>query len=327
MDYNVINWLLEKNNPSVRYNTLTLLLKKPQDDIDVLNAKKSIMENGDIIKILAKQNEDGSWGEPLKFYRDKYKGTVWTLLLLAELDANPNDERVKKACEFILNNSQEPKEAGFSVDVSKKLGGGLPSYVIPCLTGNMVYALIKLGYFEDPRVQKAINWIVKYQRTDDGDVLSKDKYHISHRACFNKHSCHMGVAKAFKALAAIPKEKRTQEINDKITELANYFLIHHLYKKSHNLAEESKPGWKKLGFPLMYQTDILELLYIFSEIEVKDKRLEDAIQILKDRRTKNGKWKLQNSYNGRLVVDIEKKGEDSKWITLKALMILNRYEL
>ncbi|MCK5731602.1 MAG: nitrogen fixation protein NifH, partial [Tenericutes bacterium] len=72
MKTSIINWLLEKENPSVRYNTLTLLLKKSQEDIEVINAKKSIMETGAVVKILNKQNEDGSWDDPIRFYRAKY---------------------------------------------------------------------------------------------------------------------------------------------------------------------------------------------------------------------------------------------------------------
>ncbi len=205
---------------------------------------------------------------------------------------------------------------------SKKTGTGVPSYVIPCLTGNMVFALIKLGYLEDQRVQKAIDWIVKYQRTDDGDVLSSDEYHKKRPACFSKHSCHMGVAKSFKALVAIPKEKRSKEIKDKIIEFAEYFLIHHIYKQSHNLEKDSKPGWKKFGFPLMYQTDILELVELFQEIGLKDERLKDAINIIKEKQKDDGTWLLDNTYNGRTTIRIEVKGKPSKWITFKALKVL-----
>ena len=41
--------------------------------------------------------------------------------------------------------------------------------VIPCLTGNMVFALIRLGYGGDPRAQRAIDWITTYQRFDDAE--------------------------------------------------------------------------------------------------------------------------------------------------------------
>lgn len=187
----------------------------------------------------------------------------------------------------------------------------------------MVYSLIKLGYLEDPRVQRAVEWITTYQRADDADGGSPaGKVYERYKMCWGSHSCHMGVAKAFKALAAIPGEKRNKEVNCKIDEIAEYFLKHHIYKKSHNLEEVSRPGWLKLGFPLMYQTDILELLNIFTDLGIRDDRLRDAVDIVKAKEMKDGKWKLESSFNGKMLLDIEKKGEPSKWITLKALNVL-----
>lgn len=323
----VIEWLLEEDNPSVRYLTLTSLLNRPLDDPEVESAKEAIMKEGVVPQILAEQNEDGSWGIPKKFYRDKYTGTVWNLLILAELAADPDNQRVKKACEFILKRSQEPVGGGFSIDESAKTGAGLASGVIPCLTGNMVYSLIKLGYLNDKRVRQAINWIVKYQRSDDGAVQAPEgDFYARYEMCWGRHSCHMGVAKALKALAAVPSDLRTSEQSRKIEELCEYFLNHHIYKKSHNLNETARPGWLRFGFPLMYQTDVVELLDIFAGLQIRDPRLADAIEIVKGKRTKDGKWKMNNSFNGKTLVDIEKKGQPSKWITLKATRILNPYE-
>ncbi len=250
-------WLLEKDNPSVRYFALRDILEKPEAKVDVAESKKTIMETGIVPKILAKMQVDGYWETPESFYTAKYKGTVWQLLVLAELGADPADERVKKACEFILENSQHRESGGFAMMRSERMGGGRESSVIPCLTGNMVYSLIRLGYLEDPRVLAGINWIANYQRFDDGEGKPKGKFYDRYKACFGKHTCHMGAAKALKALAEIPESQRTPEVKNTIEVGAEYFLKHHIYKKSHNLQEVSKPGWLKFGFPLMYQTDAL----------------------------------------------------------------------
>jgi len=77
------------------------------------------------------------------------------------------DERIKKACEFVFDNSQDIESGGFPMHRNKKTGGGRHSEVLPCLTGNMVWSLMRLGYADDPRVQRGINWITRYQRFDD----------------------------------------------------------------------------------------------------------------------------------------------------------------
>ncbi|MHC1734182.1 MAG: hypothetical protein AB9921_00710 [Erysipelotrichaceae bacterium] len=326
-DSSVIAWLLQEENPSVRYFTQIDLLGMGIDHPDVVESRKHIMDSGIVPSILAKQNPDGSWGDSSRFYTDKYSGTSWVLLTLSQLGVDETDPRIKNACEFLLNVSQEPLCGGFSIESSLKTGQGRPSLVIPCLTGNMVYSLIRLGYLEDDRLQKAIRWILVHQRTDDGiKVIPKGLLDDRLFTCFGDHSCHMGVAKALKALAVIPIEKRNTETNLKIDALTEYFLIHRIYRQSHDLSKIAKPGWLKFGFPLMYQTDVLELLEILIDLGIRDDRMAEAIELLLSKQTKDGKWIMENSYNGKTIVDLEMKGQPSKWITYKAMKIIKKYD-
>jgi hypothetical protein len=320
-------WLLEEDNPSVRYFTLTDILDKPEGTPEVSSAKKAIMTNGTVPKILAKMNNGGYWETPSSFYTAKYKGTVWQLITLAELGADPADPRVKAACEFILQNSQHTESQGFSMAHAEKTGGGRQSGVIPCLTGNMVYSLIRLGFLDDPRVQAGIEWINRYQRFDDaeGEGAPKGWPYDKFEMCYGKHSCHMGAAKALKALSEIPAQKRNKNTQTTIQTGAEYFLKHHIYKQSHNLTKISKPGWLKLGFPLMYQTDVLELFGILSALGYKDSRMQEAVDFIVSKQNSEGRWKLESTFNGRFQTNIERKGEESKWITLNALKALKQF--
>jgi len=64
-------------------------------------------------------------------------------------------------------------------------------------------------------------------------------------------------------------------------------LIHHIYKRSHDLSKKSKPGWLRLGFPLMYQTDILEILDILTRLGIKDERMQDAMELFLNKMIKD----------------------------------------
>lgn len=320
-------WLIETNNPSVRYVTLCDLLEKPETNSDVKEAKQDIMRTGVVPAILEKQKDDGHWEDPERFYSAKYKGTVWQLMILAEHRANGNDDRIRKACEFILIHSQDSESGGFAYSSSAKKGGGRHSEVIPCLTGNMVWSLIRLGYLSDPRVKRGIEWITTYQRFDDR-IAEPPKgwpYDRLKTGCFSKHSCHMGAVKTLKALAEIPENKQTTAVKKTIEKGAEYFLLHHVFKSSHHLDRVPKPGWLKFGFPLMYQTDVLEILGILTKLGYKDPRMQEAIDILVSKQDTNGRWNLENTFNGRYQVNIEKKEEPSKWITVHALQVLKRY--
>jgi hypothetical protein len=328
-------WLLEKNNPSVRYFALTELLDQPENDTAVKQAKEEIMRVGVVPKILNKMAEPIYWENAKKFYTDKYRGLVWQLIVLAGLGVGggvngPEDELIRKACEFLLENSQDRESGGFSINASAKSGGGRHSEVIPCLTGNLVWSLIRLGYLEDAnaraRIQRGVDWLATYQRFDDGNGEAPqgwpyDKYEI----CWGKHTCHMGVVKALKALAEIPAPQRSQAVQATIEKGAEYLLIHHIHKKSHDLNRVSRPGWLHFGFPLMYQTDVLEILEIMTKLGYRDPRMEEAIAKVIAKQDLQGRWLMENTFNGRLLVNIEAKDQPSKWLTLKALKVLKRW--
>lgn len=326
LNYDPTEWLLRDDNPSVRYFTLRDILGKLGDNSEVAKAREDIMAVGAVPAILTSQDKNGFWVNDRSFYKAKYKGTVWQLIVLAELGADGKDERVRKACEFILDNSQDRESGGFSQSAAVKAGGGRHGEVIPCLTGNMAFSLIRLGYLDDPRLWQGIRWMTTYQRFEDGDgeapqVWPYDKYEM----CWGRHTCHMGVVKALKALAEIPVDRRTVDVNKAIKAGVEYMLIHHIYKRSHNLDRVSKPGWRKFGFPLMYQTDVLEILGILTGLGYRDERMQEAVDLLASKQDEQGKWKLENTFNGRLQVDIEEIGKPSKWVTLNALRVLKRY--
>jgi len=320
------DWLLEEDNPSVRYFTLVDLLGKPEKDPEALRTKAEIMQRGTVPKILAKQQEGGNWDQPEKFYAAKYTGTVWQVIILAELGADGTDRRIHQACEFLLENSQDRQSYGFSTWASSKAQGGRKSYVIPCLTGNLIYSLIRFGYLQDARVQKSIEWITRVQRFDDGtEPHPMDWPYNRFVACWGKHSCHMGVVKTLKALAEIPSDQRSEQVKHTIAAGVDYFLKHHIHKKSHDLSQVSKPGWLRLGFPLMYQDDILEILGILTRLGIHDERMQEAVDVVISKQDPRGQWKLENTFNGRFQTNIEQKGKPSKWITLHALRVLKRY--
>ena len=332
-------WLLEKDNPSVRFFTLTEILDRLENDPEVREAKHEIMTNGVVPKILALQQNGGHWETPESFYSAKYKGTVWQLIILAELGAEEKDERIKKACEFILRNSQDRESGGFS-NAKSKIGGGSHDSVLPCLTGNMVWSLIRFGYLEDYRVQQGINWIITYQRFDDGveEELRGWPYdRQGHPHCWGYthsrriHTCHMGVVKALKALAEMPPDKRSKDVKNTIVKGAEYMLKHHIYKRSHDLKRTSNPNWLKFGFPLLGQTDALEITGILTKLGYRDERMQEAVDLVVSKQDNNGRWRLeslpppQETFCHNFSTIIEQRGSPSKWITLNALRVLKGF--
>jgi len=319
------DWLLEEENPSVRYFTLKDIFDRTEGYPEVRQAKRSIMQSGTVPEILRLQRENAYLQSYPRFYTDKYKGLVWQLIVLAELGAAA-DEQITQQCEYILNHSQETQDGGFSMHASAKTGGGRLSEVIPCLSGNMVWSLIRFGYLKDPRLQKGVKWITRFMRFNDGAEESPqsppyDRYEM----CWGRHTCHMGVVKTLKALGAIPAAQRTGQVNDTIRKAVEFLLAHHIHKRSHDVKRVSKPGWLKFSFPLMYQTDVLEILDILTGLGVRDGRMDEALDVVLSKQDDAGRWKTENTKNSdRLLLPIGQKGEPCKWLTLRALRILKR---
>lgn len=316
----VIDWLLEEKDPTVRYLALRDLMHEKGEGL--AEVKGAIMASGPVPRILAKQQPEGHWGRPEDFYvRSKYKGTAWNLILLAELCADPEDQRVRQACESILRWSQDRSSGGFAyMGTGEK--GGRRSAVLSCLTGNMVFSLVRLGCLEDERVRQGLDWLANYMRFSLEPMASKEWPYV-HDRCWRDHTCRSGAVKALKALAEVPKRRRSAEMRRTIEEGAEFLLSQHIFRKGPGSQEVSRPDWLKLGFPLMWNTDILEILDILTRLGYQDTRMHDALNRVLSLRQPDGRWLGENRFQGRFLAQFERNGEPSKWVTLRAIRMLD----
>lgn len=332
------DWLLEKSSQSVRYLTLLHILNKKETDKEVFEAKKQIMKNPPVSKILSYQNPDGSFLTDktiLKYgeiraksgYLPKYKATIWQAIFLVQLGADKNDKRIKKLCNYILdtNYSEKYKTIG-SYMMNKK---GIFFDVFPCYIANMVWALSKMGFYQDERIQHSIKWILKYQRFDDGDFQTPDEYPYKGRKdrCFGKHSCYIGCTQALKAMTVIPEKERTIEIKEFIKRAVDFILLHKIYKKSRTKNEPIRKVYELLRFPVMASDGIFEILETLFHFQIKDRSIDETIDFLLSKRNEKGRWILEKTISrSSIYTNFENINKDSKWITYKVLNLLKMYK-
>ena len=131
--------------------------------------------------------------------------------------------------------------------------------------------------------------------------------------------------KTLKALAEIPADKRSSRVKDTIQRGVEHMLKHHVHKRSHDLTRVSKAGWLRLGFPLMWNTDVLGVLGILTKLGYRDERMQEAVDLVVSKQDSHGRWNLEDTYNGRFQVNIEQKGKPSRWVTWNALRMLRRF--
>jgi hypothetical protein len=311
-------WLCEPDraNPSIRYFALRDLLSRPESDPEVTQARAAIMLDGPVPVILAAQHPDGYWQRPGHGY-GKYRGTDWQIMLLAELGADPADERVQRGCRYLLDHSVAAGIGGFSYTSSSTPGG-----VVHCLNGNLLSSLIRLGFLDDPGVQRSIEWQARAITGDEAMRYYQSGTSGPDFACgINQgQPCAWGATKALRALIAVPEARRSPTIARALARGADFLLRHNLAKADYPYTQRISSTWFRLGFPLSYWSDVLETLSVLVALgHGADPRLDEAWQWLWSRQDSQGRWKLENTLNGKMWIDIEERGKPSKWITLRAL--------
>ncbi|MBI4770577.1 MAG: hypothetical protein HY784_09275 [Chloroflexi bacterium] len=236
----VIDWLLEEENPSVRYFALRWLLGRPEEDPEARAARGAIMRSEPVEKILAAQQPEGYWDKPGPGYSRKYLSTVWQVQFLADLGADG------------------VSGLGFRCAVNDKL------------------------------------------------------------------PCAWGAVKSLRALAAAPPALRSPRVERAQAQAAEFLLSYDLSKADYPAWQGKISGeWFRFGFPLSYTSDVLEAALALVEAGYgADPRLRPGLALIRSKRGPDGRWPLKHSLNGKMWADIEQKGQPGKWVTLRALRVL-----
>src|SRR3972149_1302642 len=127
-----LSWLLESDSPGVRYLALRDLLDLPNEDAKLKSARKAAHKEGPIAAILSRMDKAGYWVKSGPGYNPKYKSTVWSLIMLAQLGGSVSeDKRIEQACTYLLAHALA--EGGqFAAAAS-----GAPSGTADCIQGNL----------------------------------------------------------------------------------------------------------------------------------------------------------------------------------------------
>jgi hypothetical protein len=316
-----LSWLLEPDatNPGVRYFALHDLLDRPESDPEVIHANQAVMATGPVPVILKEQAPEGYWVKPGGGYTPSYRSTVWQIMFLAELGADPTDERVRRGCDYLLSHAMA-KNSAFSMSQRP-----VPSSVVHCLNGDILAALLRLGYLADPRIQAAVDWQVR-AITGEGEVryyksgTSGPKFGCGYN---QGQSCAWGATKALKGLLAIPSEQRSPLVQRAIEVGAEFLLSRDPAVADYPYTERVNSSWFKFGFPLSYRSDVLETVSVLVRLGYgRDPRLANARRLILSKQDSQGRWQLERTLNGKMWIDLEQKGKPSKWVTLRALRVL-----
>jgi hypothetical protein len=337
-----LDWLLEPENPAVAVLTRRTLLAESDDEpTSLLWSRRNEYEP--VARILDAMHDDGSWDTPGRDYQ-KYRGSLWQIVLLGELHANGDDERVRRAAAYAF--SRQLPDSSWSCMNMRQAGA------IPCLTANVARGLARLGYARDERIVLALAQVAGLHRDagflvcpPGGNVFTLNGY------------CHMLAPKLLLLLGEVPRElwpdgadgllagcvavlrdkqifrclpRQAREYSDLVysAKAAEREGLRERFLETHQpLVYGDKPGWLRFGFPLSYNSDVLEALASLVAVgEARRPEYEPALAAVEATADSDRRWTMRNSLNGKMFADVETKGRPSKWLTLRALQVLDHFE-
>ncbi len=327
----VIDWLLEEDNPPVRYLTLTRLLGGSPASAEVRRAKSRLMDYAVTKQILARAPV--LWGDDNEQAYRKYTGKYWQLIFLGQFLANGQDRRIAEGVKATIA----------SRDWIMPYGG-------QCLTSNMLAAFMRLGYGDEPVVREETENLANR-------IIAKDGLRCNGMSYSLLSQCYMAQPKLLLCFAQIPAQNRSAAVRAAVDKLVGSLLDHQVlvyvpsrhrewldllarqpkrtelpkgktvlrwveeqrarFLEDGGLGESrEKPGWHRFGFPLHYNSDTLEAMYALALLGVPmTAELERPLEVIRQKMRPDGTWILENSLNGKMLADVEAMGKSSKWLT------------
>lgn len=307
-------WLLEDSNPCVRYRTLTELLGRPTNDAEVRRTGEAIWTYPPAKRLLNALAEVEPFPPGTAWSGKLFKQCRGDIDILSRFGIPRGHPAVQRACEQWL-------------DVDIRPGPG-------CYQHQTVAGLIRYADLADPRLMEKVRFTLSNELFVDGDRPGAVRYG-GMGSCCGAHSCHSAAVRALWAVIGLPEQKRTPEAREFIRRGARYLALHRLYQSSHEPGKVISKHWRDLHppFAVGWQTDILDLLDVATQAGLeRDESIVDALDLLLSKQNMRGRWRVEAALRwdpGRLighVADVEPVGAESKWITLGALLVVNRCE-
>ena len=277
-----------------------------------------------IDRVFAAQGDNGCWkmlSSSDKYYPEymhyvpNFKATLWALVLLADLKCDKNDPRVKKPLREVQKQFYDPNFGIFSLKEDH--------FPIPCLNGNMIYLDCYFNGTPGKESLKALKFFHKYQRFDDGAYCEEKNQFCTNTSCYGRHTCYWGIVKLLKGIAFIPRQSRTDEINDLLERCIQFVQLH---KVCYSSRKEDKIMIKKmdlLTFPNMYKSDFLEILWLLKREKVQSD-IEPALNLLKSKQLSDGNRKLERTMNN-MVTSIGQVDKPNQFVSERAREVLEFY--
>jgi hypothetical protein len=309
-DKAVLNWLLD-SDPAIRWQVMRDLTDATADEINAERAKVS--EEGWGAQLLAMQADDGRWGGAA--WNHGWNSTMHVLLLLRDFGLDPGNDKARRAVNLVHQKVTWKGCGPQECDHNTFFEGEIE----PCINGQVG----AVGAYFGQDINKLILRLLEEQLEDGG--WNCEAENGSTRSSFNTTIC---------VLEALLEYDRTfgtfEELTIAQSRGQDYLLERHLFRRlstGNAIIRERKDGsnWTHFAFPTWWHYDVLRgLEYLRNADVTPDDRVIEAIDLVLSKRNKDGRWELEARYPGVMPIEIDEGvGKNSRWITLRALRVLD----
>lgn len=307
-----IEWLLD-SDPAIRWQVLQDLVHAPEKEITQERAR--IASEGIGAEILALQGSDCTWCGAA--WNPGWNSTMHALILLRELGLDPTSDAAIRAMKLVREKVTWKGCGPEECDQNSFFTGEIE----PCINGQVAAS----GAYFNQDVQGIIDRLLGEQLSDGG--WNCDAEIGSTRSSFNTTICVLEALLEYEISTGGNPEVKSARLRGQ-----EYLLERHLFRRKSTgkkIDRDRKGGapWTAFAFPTWWHYDILRGLdYLRKAGITPDERVKNAIELVLSKRNPDGHWNLDILFPGEMLVDLnEGVGQPSRWITLRALRVLDWY--
>ena len=309
-------WLLEGDNPAVRFWTLKDILGKEEDNLEVAKAREEIAIAPEAQRIFSKIEVNGGpfWStlDGNIWHAPGNSSTIFCLSVLAEFGLTYQHPIIASACEFVFR--YQTKDGAFKTDSKGQ----------SCYTAIILQFLNRFGLTQDERVIRTCNWLHQTQRLDggwycqDNALIGGDEEKLE--------SCPWAVVNTLSAFSELVELRISKEVIPAI----EFLLKHWETKKPIPDVPQGRFGigsrWQRIKFPF-FGYDLLNYAAVLSHYQyaLADPRFKSVVELLLSKQDKQGWWIIESPYPGWEEFEFGKEDYPSKWATLNALRVIKRF--
>jgi hypothetical protein len=278
VDASLIDWLLE-GDVSIQYQTYRDLLDSERNDL-----RARIAREGWGAQFLTQRNEDGHWGQ--HYYQPKWTSTHYTLLDLKNLGISPDNFVIRDTIALVLE-TNKADDGGIHPNSATRLSD-------LCIDGMFLNVASYFGA-EEEQLKSIVDLLIESQMADGGFNCRLNRGGAVHSSMHTTISVLEGLHEYLVNGYSYRRNDMARMVNGS----CQLLLMHHLFK-SDRTGEVIDKRFLMLSFPSRWRYDILRALDTFRSMGVPyDPRMQPALDVLHNKRLKNGTWPVQARIRGK----------------------------